>query len=141
DAGQFQEVLVNLTINARDAMPDGGTLTVVTGERSLSGDLTAADGRTIPPGRYATVTVRDTGAGMHAAHLRRIFEPFFTTKAAGHGTGLGLAAVQGIVVQHAGFITVASAPGQGATFTLYLPALPPGTLPERLPMAPAAEPV
>ncbi|HUG27991.1 MAG TPA: ATP-binding protein, partial [Gemmatimonadales bacterium] len=131
DAGQFREVLVNLTINARDAMPEGGTLTLITGERTLSRELTAADGQTIPMGRYATITVRDTGAGMHAADLKRIFEPFFTTQPLGRGTGLGLAAVHGVLVQHAGFITVASAPGQGATFTLYLPALPPGTPPEQ----------
>jgi hypothetical protein len=140
DAGQFREVLVNLTINARDAMPEGGTLTLVTGERTLSGDLTAADGRTIPLGRYATVAVRDTGAGMHATDLRRIFEPFFTTKPAGHGTGLGLAAVHGVLVQHAGFITVASAPGRGATFTLYLPVLPPGTPLEQPAKSHPAEP-
>ncbi len=141
DAGQFREVLVNLTINARDAMPDGGTLTLATGERTLSGDLTAADGQTIPPGRYATVMVQDTGAGMHATIQGRIFEPFFTTKPTGRGTGLGLAAVHGVLVQHAGFITVASAPGHGATFTLYLPALPPGTPPEQPETSEAADPV
>jgi two-component system, cell cycle sensor histidine kinase and response regulator CckA len=141
DAPQFREVLVNLTINARDAMPEGGTLTLITGERTLSGGLTAADGRAIPQGWYATLAVRDTGAGMHATDLKRIFEPFFTTKPTGHGTGLGLAAVHGVLVQHAGFITVASAPGQGATFTLYLPALPPGTPPEQPETLAAAEPV
>ncbi|HUG27405.1 MAG TPA: response regulator, partial [Gemmatimonadales bacterium] len=140
DAGQFREVLVNLTINARDAMPEGGTLTLITGERTLSSELTAADGQTIPRGRYATITVRDTGAGMHSADLKRIFEPFFTTKPIGRGTGLGLAAVHGVLVQHAGFITVASAPGQGSTFTLYLPALPPGTPPEQSETLEAAEP-
>ncbi|MFN2316078.1 MAG: ATP-binding protein, partial [Gemmatimonadales bacterium] len=141
DAGQFREVLVNLTINARDAMPDGGTLTLVAGERTLRGDLVAADGQCIPAGRYATVTVRDTGAGMHATVQGRIFEPFFTTKPTGQGTGLGLAAVQGIMVQHAGFITMASAPGRGTTFTLYLPILPDGARPAARECTGAAAPV
>lgn len=120
DPGQLQQVLINLALNARDAMPDGGTLTLTTGEADLAGDLEGGE----PPGRYATLTVRDTGAGMSAAVQARIFEPFFTTKPLGRGTGLGLAAVDGILKQHHGWIDVESVPGAGALFTVFLPVLP-----------------
>ena len=137
DPGQLEQVIINLALNARDAMPDGGTLTISTSETELPDAVARAAGTAIPAVRYAAVVVRDTGVGMDTATQREIFEPFFTTKPVGKGTGLGLAAVQGILEQHNGYITVSSAPGQGAEFTVYLPILPVadlikpgGTLPE-----------
>ena len=123
DSGQLEQVLINLALNARDATPSGGTVTLIVSEATLPHAVAAADGASIPAGWYATLVVRDTGAGIAAATLAHLFEPFFTTKPVGEGTGLGLAAVQGIVTQNDGYITVASAPGRGATFTVYLPAL------------------
>ncbi|HWN17662.1 MAG TPA: response regulator [Gemmatimonadales bacterium] len=123
DKGQLEQVIVNLALNARDAMPAGGTLTVTTAESELLKEISSGDGGSIPPGRYALVVVRDTGIGMDSATQARVFEPFFTTKPVGKGTGLGLAAVDGIMKQNEGYITVASEPGVGATFTLYLPVL------------------
>jgi two-component system cell cycle sensor histidine kinase/response regulator CckA len=124
DSGQLEQVLVNLVLNARDATPPGGTVTITLSESTLPRAVPAAGGATIPAGWYATLAVRDTGTGIDAATLAHIFEPFFTTKPAGDGTGLGLAAAHGIVTQNDGYITVASVPGQGAAFTIYLPALP-----------------
>lgn len=121
DPGQLQQVLINLVLNARDAMPSGGTLTITTAETELPGGTIAGDGVPIPPGHYAALRVRDTGAGMDAKVQGQIFEPFFTTKPIGQGTGLGLPAAHGIVTQNDGYITVESAPGEGATFTVYLP--------------------
>ncbi len=126
DPGQLQQVVINLALNARDAMPSGGTLTITTAETELQSGMDAADYGAIPAGRYATILVRDTGAGMDAATQARIFEPFFTTKPVGQGTGLGLAAAHGILKQNHGCITAASVPGQGAAFTVYLPILPAG---------------
>jgi two-component system cell cycle sensor histidine kinase/response regulator CckA len=123
DPSQLQQVVIDLALNARDAMPDGGTLTITTGETELPSGVAAADKAEIPAGRYAVVVVRDTGEGMDAATRERIFEPFFTTKAIGHGTGLGLAAVHGVLTQNHGYIAVVSEPGGGTAFTLYLPAL------------------
>jgi PAS domain S-box-containing protein len=123
DKAQLEQVLVNLALNARDAMPAGGTLTITTGETDLPDGLASVDGNVIPAGHYGVVIVRDTGMGMSAATQSHAFEPFFTTKAIGKGTGLGLAAVEGIMGQNQGHITLASAPGLGATFTLYLPIL------------------
>jgi PAS domain S-box-containing protein len=131
DKGQLEQVIVNLAINARDAMPPGGTLTITTAETELPNGAAAGDGATIPAGRYALVVVRDTGTGMDAATQMRIFEPFFTTKPVGKGTGLGLAAADGIMKQNGGYITVVSAPGRGATFTLYLPVLSDAAVVER----------
>jgi two-component system cell cycle sensor histidine kinase/response regulator CckA len=124
DPGQLEQVVINLALNARDAMPAGGTLTIKTAETELAAGIAAADGVGIPAGRYATLVARDTGAGMDAALQAKIFEPFFTTKPVGTGTGLGLAAAHGVLTQNHGAITVASAPGQGSTFTVYLPILP-----------------
>ncbi|MEP7347430.1 MAG: ATP-binding protein, partial [Gemmatimonadaceae bacterium] len=124
DPGQFEQVMINLGLNARDATPVDGTIHIATAEAVLSEDTPAVHGIVIPAGRYATVVVRDNGVGMDAKVLAQIFEPFFTTKPVGEGTGLGLAAAFGVLTQNKGFMTVASAPDQGATFTVYLPALP-----------------
>ncbi|HEX5385924.1 MAG TPA: response regulator [Gemmatimonadales bacterium] len=124
DPGQLEQVIVNLALNARDAMPAGGELAIDTAETELPSAAAAADGGEIPPGHYAALTVRDSGTGMDAATRARMFEPFFTTKPFGQGTGLGLAAVYGIITQNQGHIGLTSAPGQGSAFTLYLPAVP-----------------
>jgi len=115
DPGQFDQVLTNLVINARDAMSGVGTLTVTTANTTRA----SVDGA--PPGDYVVMTVADTGAGMDAPTLSRIFEPFFTTKPLGQGTGLGLSTAYGIARQHDGAFEVDSTPGAGATFSLFLP--------------------
>ena len=123
DKGQLEQVIVNLALNARDAMPVGGTLTITTAETVVVTVVASGGGDTIPAGRYALLIVRDTGIGMDNATQTRVFEPFFTTKPVGKGTGLGLAAADGIMKQNEGYITVASTLGEGTTFTLYLPVL------------------
>jgi PAS domain S-box-containing protein len=120
DAIQFEQVLVNLAVNAQDAMPDGGTLILDTANRTVSASDALRDPR-VPAGEYAVLSVSDTGVGMDELTRARVFEPFFTTKPPPHGTGLGLSMAYGIVRQSGGYFTVESAPGQGATFRIYLP--------------------
>jgi PAS domain S-box-containing protein len=119
DQSQFEQVMVNLFLNADHAMPDGGRLLVVVENEELSFEEAASHGAA--PGWYVKLVVADTGNGMDAATKARIFEPFFTTKGKGQGTGLGLATVFNIIKSRLGFITVESEPGRGATFTLFLP--------------------
>ena len=120
DRGQLEQVLLNLCLNARDAMPKGGTLSIRIDSIMLDG--AAAEQRRLPAGNeYVRLIFSDTGHGMDKTVLTRIFDPFFTTKARDKGTGLGLAVVYGIVRQHEGHIEVASEPGRGAQFTILLP--------------------
>jgi signal transduction histidine kinase/CheY-like chemotaxis protein len=120
DARQLEQVLLNLCVNARDAMPDGGTVLVAVGARELDARFCATRSWA-RPGVFATLAVSDTGIGMDERTRSQIFEPFFTTKPMGEGTGLGMATVFGIVKQHEGFIEVESAPGEGSRFTVFLP--------------------
>jgi signal transduction histidine kinase/FixJ family two-component response regulator len=120
DSNHLGQVLMNLAVNARDAMPKGGKFIVQTERLLLDKEFVAANGYG-EPGPYALLAVSDTGTGMDKETQQRIFEPFFSTKEVGKGTGLGLAVVYGIVNQHDGFITVCSEPGQGTTFRIYLP--------------------
>jgi PAS domain S-box-containing protein len=122
DPGQIEQVLLNLAINARDAMPDGGTLTFGTENAVVIAERPTSDQEyTMKPGDYVLLRVRDSGVGMDEETQRKIFEPFFTTKEIGKGTGLGLATAYGIVKQSGGYIKVRTAPGKGAEFLIYLP--------------------
>ncbi|MGO9612452.1 MAG: PAS domain S-box protein [Dissulfurispiraceae bacterium] len=120
DSSQIEQVLMNLATNARDAMPEGGRLTICTGLEEMDDDFIAVygDGKL---GMYAFIMVSDTGSGIDEETQQKIFEPFFTTKGVGEGTGLGLAISYGIVKQHGGYINGYSEPGQGAVFKIYLP--------------------
>jgi nitrogen-specific signal transduction histidine kinase/ActR/RegA family two-component response regulator len=120
DQTQLQQIVLNLCVNARDAMPQGGSITVTTGMK-LGAELQSRHHGAEPARRYATLDVSDTGTGMTPEVRARIFEPFFTTKAANQGTGLGLAVVYGIATSHQGFIDVDSTMGVGSTFHVYLP--------------------
>jgi signal transduction histidine kinase len=121
DANQLINALLNLGINARDAMPGGGTLTVRAQTVELDDDSLSDDGVEVRPGSYVRISVRDTGEGMDRETREHAFEPFYTTKEVGKGTGLGLASVHGCARLHEGYITVRSAPGEGACFDLYIP--------------------
>ena len=120
DVGQIEQVLINLVTNARDAMKNGGTILIRTLPVHLENEFIEAFGFGTP-GNYAAFSISDTGMGLDENTRERIFEPFFTTKEKGKGTGLGLAIVYGIIKQHNGYITVDSEPGQGTTFSVYLP--------------------
>ena len=135
DVNHLEQVIVNLAVNARDAMHGGGTLTIATGAVVLDG-RESCGGEVPPPGTYTLLSVQDTGCGMSAETMARMFEPFFTTKPAGQGTGLGLATVFGIVRQGGGYLDVQTAPGEGATFRVLLPGttdLPRAAQAERVP--------
>ena len=119
DPNQLESALLNLCINARDAMPDGGRLVIGTSNRWLDGD--AALRRELPPGQYVSLDVSDTGTGMEPEVAARAFDPFFTTKPIGQGTGLGLSMIYGFARQSGGQVRITSEPGQGTTMRLYLP--------------------
>ena len=125
DATQIHQMLLNLAVNARDAMIGGGTLTLSANNVSIGGDLTTGDAAI--PGNYVEIRIADTGHGIPPGMLGKIFEPFFTTKGFGKGTGLGLSTVASIVMAHGGFITIRSALGEGTELAVYLPALTPGS--------------
>jgi two-component system cell cycle sensor histidine kinase/response regulator CckA len=123
DPGQVEQLLLNLVANARDAMPDGGTVTIQTCRATIDSEESLASSG-LRAGAYVLLSVSDTGSGMSKEVQSHLFEPFFTTKPVGRGTGLGLATVYGIVKESAGHICVDSAPGTGTTFRIYFPTVP-----------------
>ncbi len=128
DAGQLEQVIVNLCVNARDAMPRGGKLKLTTRNVVLNEEYGKDSSSSVRPGRYVLLSVSDTGVGIAPENLDRIFDPFFTTKSQGEGTGLGLATVYGIVRQHDGLVNVSSEPNRGTEFKIYLPVVDQATL-------------
>ena len=130
DTGMLEQIILNLAVNARDAMPEGGEIEMTTSSATIAPGDTHKYGREAYPGRFACLTVRDTGAGIAPDHLLQIWEPFFSTKDVGKGTGLGLATVYGIAQQHRGWIDVESQLGKGSTFRVYLPLIEAAELPK-----------
>ncbi len=133
DDGQLQQSLLNLLINARDAMPEGGSIKIQSMKQQFTDSATSPEAHV---GDYVAIVITDTGIGMDRETLQHIFEPFYTTKDQGKGTGLGLSVVYGVVNAHNGFVTVHSEPGQGAQFTLYFPLLPSTQIPKHMPRTP-----